>query len=70
MLPCSWGVLAACNNINDLNNNLFLIVLFIFGSVIMSSAGCIINDIFDRNYDKKVSRSTLRPLAKGTISVL
>ena len=69
MLPCIWGVLAACNNINDLNNNLFLIVLLIFGSVIMRSAGCVINDIFDRNYDKKVSRTILRPLAKGTISV-
>ena len=69
MLPCIWGVLAACNNMNDLNNNLFLIVLFIFGSVIMRSAGCIINDIFDRNYDKKVSRTILRPLVKGTISV-
>jgi len=69
MLPCIWGVLAACNNINDLNNNFFLIVLLAFGSVIMRSAGCIINDIFDRNYDKKVSRTILRPLAKGTIPV-
>ena len=70
MLPCIWGVLAACNNINELNNNLFLIGLLMFGSVIMRSAGCIINDIFDQNYDKKVSRTVLRPLAKGTISVL
>jgi len=70
MLPCIWGVLAACNSIKELNNNLFLIGLLIFGSVIMRSAGCIINDIFDRSYDKKVSRTVLRPLAKGTISVL
>ena len=70
MLPCIWGVLAACNSINELKDNLFLIVLFIFGSIIMRSAGCIINDIFDRNFDKKVNRTTLRPLAKGTISML
>ena len=70
MLPCIWGVLAACNSINELKDNLFLIVLFIFGSIIMRSAGCIINDISDRNFDKKVNRTTLRPLAKGTISML
>ena len=68
MFPCIWGVLAACNSINDLKNNLFLISLFIMGSIIMRSAGCIINDLFDRELDKQVSRTDLRPLAKGTVS--
>ena len=69
MLPCMWGVLAACNSINDISNNWLLIFLLIIGSIVMRSAGCIINDIFDRNYDKKVSRTVLRPLAKGTITI-
>ena len=69
MLPCMWGILAACNSINDISNNWFLIFLLIIGSIVMRSAGCIINDIFDRNYDKKVSRTVLRPLAKGTITI-
>ena len=70
MLPCIWGVLAACNNMNDLNDNLFLIVLFIFGSVIMRSAGCIINDLIDINLDKKIERTSQRPLTSGQISIL
>ena len=70
MLPCIWGVLAACNSIYELEDNLYLIIIFMFGAIIMRSAGCIINDIFDRNFDKKVNRTISRPLAKGTLSLL
>ena len=35
----------------------------------MRSAGCIVNDIIDRNYDKKVERTKDRPLASGKVSV-
>jgi len=39
------------------------------GSVLMRSAGCIVNDIVDRKYDKKVLRTKNRPIASGKISV-
>ena len=46
------------------------IVLFFLGSVLMRSAGCIFNDIVDRDFDKKVERTRKRPIAAGKISVL
>lgn len=47
-----------------------LIGLFFIGSVIMRSAGCIINDILDKDFDKQVSRTCNRPIATGKISVI
>ena len=44
-------------------------MLFFVGSVLMRSAGCIFNDIVDRDYDKKVERTKNRPIASGQISV-
>lgn len=43
--------------------------LFVVGSIIMRAAGCVINDIFDRNIDKEVERTRVRPLAAGTITL-
>ena len=39
------------------------------GSILMRSAGCIVNDIVDRNFDKKVERTKNRPIASGKVSV-
>lgn len=68
--PCCWGVLAATETLDALKYNFFFIVLFLFGSIIMRGAGCIINDIFDRNLDKNVLRTRERPIASGKIRVL
>jgi 4-hydroxybenzoate polyprenyltransferase len=67
--PCSWG-LAYANSINQ-NTNLFIyyLVLFFLGSVLMRSAGCIFNDIADKNFDKKVKRTKSRPIASESVSV-
>ena len=67
--PCSWG-LAYAYSFNQ-NFNLFInyLVLFFLGSVFMRSAGCIFNDIVDKDFDKKVSRTKTRPIAAGKISV-
>ena len=67
--PCAWG-LAYSYNFNR-NNELFLyyIILFFCGSVLMRSAGCIFNDIVDKDFDKKVKRTKQRPIASGKISV-
>ena len=67
--PCSWGLAYAFSF--DQNTSLFInyLILFFFGSVLMRSAGCIFNDIVDKDYDKKVERTKLRPIASGQISV-
>ena len=67
--PCLCGLTMAYNFENDLDKYLFYVVLFFFGSVLMRSAGCIVNDIADRNFDKKVERTKNRPIASGKISV-
>ena len=67
--PCAWGLTLAYDSTNDLNTYLFYIVLFFLGSVLMRSAGCIVNDILDRKFDKKVSRTKSRPIASGKISI-
>jgi len=67
--PCSWGLAYAFSYHKDLNIFLYYLTLFFFGSVLMRSAGCIINDIVDKNFDKKVKRTKNRPIASGKISV-
>jgi 4-hydroxybenzoate polyprenyltransferase len=67
--PCTWGLTIAYNFQNSLNLYFFYIILFFLGSVLMRSAGCIVNDIFDRDFDKKVLRTKSRPIASGTITV-
>ena len=67
--PCSWGLTL----VNDFGNNnsqfaLYLIYFFL-GSMLMRSAGCIVNDILDRKYDILVERTKNRPIASGKISV-
>jgi len=44
-------------------------LLFLSGAILMRSAGCIVNDIFDKNFDKKVFRTKNRPIASKKISV-
>jgi 4-hydroxybenzoate polyprenyltransferase len=67
--PCSWGLTLAYDFSNNLNNYFFYLFLFFLGSVLMRSAGCIVNDILDREFDKKVSRTKDRPIASGEISI-
>ena len=67
--PCSWGLTIGYNFESNLTKYYFYLFLFFAGSVLMRSAGCIVNDIADRNYDKKVLRTKNRPIASGKISV-
>ncbi len=67
--PCSWGLAYACNFKQDFYNFWLYLILFFLGSVLMRSAGCIVNDIVDKDYDKRVFRTKDRPLASGKISV-
>ncbi len=67
--PCSWGLAYAFNLNQDAKLFFYYLVLFFLGSVLMRSAGCIFNDIVDKDFDKKVLRTKERPIASGKISV-
>ena len=67
--PCSWGLTVAYDFSSDLNVYFFYLLLFFLGAVLMRSAGCIVNDILDRKFDKKVFRTKNRPITSGKISV-
>ena len=67
--PCSWGLAYAYSYTKNLNQFLIYLLLFFLGSVLMRSAGCIINDIVDKDYDKKVKRTKQRPVAANLVSV-
>jgi 4-hydroxybenzoate polyprenyltransferase len=67
--PCAWGLTLAYDFSKNLNNYFFYLLLFFLGSVLMRSAGCIVNDISDKEFDKKVSRTKNRPIASNQISI-
>tara|TARA_B100001250_G_scaffold397430_1_gene404516 strand:- start:89 stop:952 length:864 start_codon:yes stop_codon:yes gene_type:complete len=67
--PCVWGLTIAYDFSEGLNTYIFYFILFFFGSVLMRSAGCIVNDILDKKFDKKVKRTKNRPIASGKVSV-
>ena len=67
--PCMWGLTLAYYFNGQTNLYLKHILLFFLGSVLMRSAGCIFNDIVDRDLDKIVARTKQRPIASGKISV-
>ena len=67
--PCAWGLTLGYDFSDDKNNYFFYLILFFLGAVLMRSAGCIVNDIVDRNFDKKVFRTKHRPIASGNVSI-
>ena len=67
--PCAWGLTLAYDFTDNLNNYFFFLILFFLGSVLMRSAGCIFNDIVDKDFDKQVSRTKTRPIAAERITV-
>ena len=66
--PCSWGLTIAYDFNQDLEKYFWFLLLFLVGAILMRSAGCIINDIVDSDFDKKVDRTKNRPIASGKIS--
>jgi 4-hydroxybenzoate polyprenyl transferase len=67
--PCIWGLTIVYDFNGDLKKYFFYSFLFLVGAILMRSAGCIVNDIVDKNFDKKVERTKNRPIASGKISV-
>lgn len=62
-LPGLWGILLAGPRLDTA----WLILLFALGSIVMRSAGCVVNDLWDRDIDRQVSRTAGRPLASGAL---
>jgi len=67
--PCLWGLTLIYDFNSNLFNYFFYSALFLSGSILMRSAGCIVNDIADKNFDQKVERTKNRPIASGKVSV-
>ena len=67
--PCLWGLTLAYDFSLDIYTYFFYSILFLLGSILMRSAGCIVNDIADRKFDKKVERTKNRPITSGKVSV-
>tara|TARA_B100000686_G_scaffold39230_1_gene40608 strand:- start:446 stop:1309 length:864 start_codon:yes stop_codon:yes gene_type:complete len=65
MFPAIWSILIVLKEEIDI----YLIFLFAYGSFIMRSAGCIINDIIDIKFDKNVKRTKSRPLASENLEI-
>ncbi|OYU14504.1 MAG: 4-hydroxybenzoate polyprenyltransferase [Alphaproteobacteria bacterium PA4] len=63
--PCAWGVALADGLVMDWP----LILWFGLGSIVMRAAGCVWNDIIDRDLDAQVERTRARPVASGAVSV-
>ena len=66
--PCAWGLTIAYDFNQNLEKYFLFLLLFLIGAILMRSAGCIINDIVDSDFDKKVERTKNRPIASGKIS--
>ena len=67
--PCAWGLAYTYSINQDSELLIYYLFLFFLGSILMRSAGCIFNDIIDKDFDKKVERTKKRPIPSGKISV-
>ncbi|RXM92343.1 4-hydroxybenzoate polyprenyltransferase, mitochondrial [Acipenser ruthenus] len=65
-LPCMWSIGLSAEP--GCLPNLYMLTLFGTGAVLMRGAGCTINDMWDKDFDKKVSRTAGRPIAAGEIT--
>jgi len=63
-LPGLWGILLGGPGVAEA---IRLLVLFGIGAVVMRSAGCVVNDLWDRDIDRQVARTGGRPLASGVL---
>lgn len=70
LLPGWWAIILAVGGWRGIDGyTLILMALFALGAVVMRTAGCIVNDLWDRDLDRQVERTRHRPLASGALSV-
>lgn len=68
LLPGWWAIMLAGGGFNGLGwYGWYLMLLFFIGAVVMRGAGCVVNDLWDRDLDAQVERTRARPLASGAI---
>ena len=67
--PCVWGLTLVYDFNSEINTYFNYLIFFLLGSILMRSAGCIVNDIIDKKFDQKVERTKNRPIASGKISI-
>ena len=67
VLPSWWIILLQSVSIM---HSLKLIILFTIGAILMRGAGCVVNDLWDKDIDAKVERTKKRPIASGEISII
>ena len=67
--PCWWSLALAGIETGSSLPNLWYMTLFFIGAIAMRGAGCTYNDIADRDYDSRVSRTKWRPIPSGQVSV-
>ena len=66
--PCLWGLTLVYDFNNEIYTYAKYLIFFLLGSILMRSAGCIVNDIVDKKFDKKVERTKKRPIASEQVS--
>lgn len=69
VFPCWWSIALAAPGLTGWNELIETALLFAAGAVVMRGAGCVINDIVDRDIDSKVARTALRPIASGEVPI-
>jgi 4-hydroxybenzoate polyprenyltransferase len=70
LLPALWAIMMAAGGAAAVNvHDMLLFVYFAIGAIVMRGAGCVVNDLWDRDLDRKVARTAARPLASGAVSV-
>lgn len=69
LIPCLWSLTLAAYMAGPVPPSLWAIGLFAVGAFVMRSAGCVVNDLWDRKIDAQVARTADRPIASGEISV-
>ena len=67
--PCVWGLTLVYDFNSEINTYFKYLIFFLLGSILMRSAGCIVNDIIDKKFDQKVERTKNRPIASEKISI-
>lgn len=67
--PCWWSAALAAGAAGKPLPDLWHLLLFAIGAIVMRSAGCAYNDVVDRDFDARVARTKSRPIPAGQISV-
>jgi 4-hydroxybenzoate polyprenyltransferase len=69
LFPCWWSQALAERSLGHAHPDLHLLALFFVGAFVMRGAGCVYNDIVDRDFDARVARTASRPIPSGQVSL-